>query len=442
MPRKKSSEPATSPTSASTTASEKRNKQQEETAVLAWLAVEANRNIVTGAAGSAQNKGGLAGNSVVVSKDAGWSSLAKHLSEACGIHFDKKQAANKFTYLEAKFRKAKIWHNTSGVGIDDEDRKRGALSSCILYFLLFISGIHDVPAKLNWMCPSYDLWNSWFGNWQKYEPASIIVSAVGDDGVECSEGECAAAVEGDDADEHNEVVDRREDAVDSQTGGADGVGLAADEEQSSMLSSPTVMSPVAAGVSPVPAVGGGRKRPPATPASTAVATLAQSRAALAQTVAKPPIMSSPSVSSSGSGSSKNFDVIYARAQENKMFCLRDIERSKCDAARSHQSAEHAFQIQHAQDVEALKTESALKQQRREHEFQARRDALVAAGSAQERVVRQKIEFEKNVASLLVADSSGKLADVYLQKCNSRVSDPDPVAGMLANFLHSYAPSNV
>lgn len=131
-PRKKAGEPSPTSTSA-TTSSEKRNKQQEETAVLAWLSVEANRNIVTGAAGSAQNKGGLAGSSVVVSKDAGWVSLAKHLTEACKVQFDKKQAANKFTYLEAKFRKAKIWHNTSGIGIDDEDRKRGASYSCILY---------------------------------------------------------------------------------------------------------------------------------------------------------------------------------------------------------------------------------------------------------------------------------------------------------------------
>jgi hypothetical protein len=103
----------------------KRKRQQEETAILSWLSIEANRNIVTGAAGSAQNKGGLAGNSVVVSKDTGWTNLAKHLSDVCGVQFDKKQAANKFSYLEAKFRKAKIWHNQSGVGIDDEDRKRG-----------------------------------------------------------------------------------------------------------------------------------------------------------------------------------------------------------------------------------------------------------------------------------------------------------------------------
>jgi len=130
MPRKKSGESATSATSASSTSAEKRNRQQEGTAVLAWLSVEANRNIVTGAAGSVQNKGGLAGSSVVASKDVGWISLAKHLTEACGIPFDKKQAANKFAYLEAKFRKAKIWHNTSGIGIDDEDRKRGASYSC------------------------------------------------------------------------------------------------------------------------------------------------------------------------------------------------------------------------------------------------------------------------------------------------------------------------
>lgn len=294
-----------------------------------------------------------------------------------------------------------------------------------------MSGIHDIPAKLNWMCPSYDLWNSWFGNWQKYDPASVMVSGSGDaDGSFDYDAEGAVA---DNDDCANDVLVDREDAVDSHTGGADAVVIDADAALSSELSSPVA--------SPVVAARGCRRNRPAAPPLNAVAVLAQSRVALAQTVAKPPTVSSPSVSSSGSGGSKNFDVLYAKAQENKMLALKDIERSKCDAALSQQSAEHAFQFKHAQDVECWKAESALKLQRTEHEFQARRDALVAAGSAQERVVRQKIEFEKNVASLLVADSSGTLADAYLQKCNSRASEPDPIAALLGQFMQAYAPSN-
>lgn len=305
-----------------------------------------------------------------------------------------------------------------------------------MYSLLFsfMSGIKDIPAKLNWMCPSYDLWNSWFGNWQKYDPASIIASVSGDGSGDVGSGDVDASEDGDAEGspangDRDDVLADRADAVDSFTGGADAADVTLGDVSSQVTSS-SVTSPSAPGA----------KQSAASAASNAVATLAQSRAALAQTVARP-VVSSPSLaSSSGSGGSKNFDVVYAKTQENKMFALRDIEKSKCDAALSQQSAEHAFQFKHAQDVEGWKAQSASKLQRSEHEFQARRDALVAAGSAQERVVRQKIEFEKNVASLLVADTSGKLADAFVQKCSSRVPEADPVAAMLGQFLQSYAPS--
>jgi hypothetical protein len=295
------------------------------------------------------------------------------------------------------------------------------------------------------MCPHYDLWNSWFGNWQKYDPTSVIVSCGGDNAADATEGDDAA-------DCQHLVIDGRDDAVNSQTGGADGenvddINADDDDALSSLRSSPVVSPRIAAHGTKKKSDPSPVKGAPASPvnsAATAVTNLAQTKRLLAQTVAKPPVVSSPSLSTSGSGSgsSKNFDAVYAKAQENKMQCLRDIEHSKCEAARSQQSAEHAFQFQHAREVEDMKRESALMQLRAEQEFQARRDALVAAGSAQERVVRQKIEFEKNVASLMVADHSGNLADAYLQKCNSRVVADDPIIGMLGQFLQSYAPSNV
>ena len=87
--------------------------------MLSWLSFADNRNIVTGAAGSAQNGGGMSGSKVVTSKDAGWGLLAAHLTKTCGVTFDKKQAQNKFTYLEKKYHAAKIWQNTSGVGVSE-----------------------------------------------------------------------------------------------------------------------------------------------------------------------------------------------------------------------------------------------------------------------------------------------------------------------------------
>jgi hypothetical protein len=113
-----------------------RNYQLEETAVLSWLSVPENRNIVTGAAGSAQNGGGLSSGKVVTSKDAGWGMLASHLNETfrtIGVVFDKKQAANKFAYLEKKYHQAKIWQNSSAAGITDLDRAKGAPCYCCLF---------------------------------------------------------------------------------------------------------------------------------------------------------------------------------------------------------------------------------------------------------------------------------------------------------------------
>jgi hypothetical protein len=366
---------------------QKRNRQQEETAVLAWLAVPENRNIVTGAAGSAQNNGGLASKTCVVSKDTGWVMLAKHLTESTGIAFDKKQAANKFQYLEAKFRKAKIWQATSGVGIEEEDRKRG---------------ITDIPAKLRDICPQFELWDSWFGCWQKYQPSSIVASS--------------AVLEEDSAsDEENcDVVVR---AFDDQTGGPD-----AELEVRSTVSSPS--------------------SPAATPAavSSVTAVSAQKKQLQQAVVSRMPVVSSPSVSSSGSGSGKSnsFDVTYAQTQEKKFTCMKEIENAKCASARLLQNEDHVFQSQSARDIELQKRETLKLQQVAEHAFQARRDAISAASNAQERVVRQKIEFEKNVASLLIEDHSGKLADDFLVKCASRAPVADPLMQMLSEFMSVYA----
>jgi hypothetical protein len=75
----------------------------------------------------------MATSKVVVSKDQGFGLLAKHLSMSCGYAFDKKQAQNKYTYLERKFHEAKTWQRTSGVGITEEDRRKGL---CLFFVLL------------------------------------------------------------------------------------------------------------------------------------------------------------------------------------------------------------------------------------------------------------------------------------------------------------------
>ena len=166
MPRKKSASEVVASSSQSDGAAagsedaskKKRSIDFETTALLQWLAQPDNRNIITGAAGmfaalacrassvsarcaasatafgtrvahrttgAAQNNGGMAGGKLVCSKDQGFALLAKHLSAACGYAFDKKQAQNKYTYLERKFHDAKTWQRTSGVGVTNDDRAKG-----------------------------------------------------------------------------------------------------------------------------------------------------------------------------------------------------------------------------------------------------------------------------------------------------------------------------
>ena len=96
-------------------------------------------------AGAAQNNGGMASNKLVVSKDTGFGMLAKSLSDTLGYPIDKKQAQNKFSYLERKFHIAKTWHRTSGVGITDDDRACGL--SCA--FLLHVKGNYLIHSNRN-----------------------------------------------------------------------------------------------------------------------------------------------------------------------------------------------------------------------------------------------------------------------------------------------------
>jgi hypothetical protein len=134
LPAAASSDSATANSPSSNTTTVRRNYAHEELAVLAWLSNPDHRNIVTGAAGSAQNGGGLSGSKCVTSKDAGWGMLAAHLNATfrnIGVTFDKKQAQNKFNYLEKKYHAAKIWQNTSGVGVSEADRQRGSCLQCL-----------------------------------------------------------------------------------------------------------------------------------------------------------------------------------------------------------------------------------------------------------------------------------------------------------------------
>jgi hypothetical protein len=281
-------------------------------------------------------------------------------------------------------------------------------------------GITDIPAKLRDICPQFELWDSWFGSWQKYQPSSVVASA-------------ATFEEDSESDEENrELVIR---VCDDQTGGPD-AELDDQSTASSPVTSPKSSKGLGSSAAATPVVASSA----AASAPTVNAVAAQKKQLQQAVISRMPVVSSPSVpsSNSSSGKSGSFDVTYAQTQEKKFMCMKDIENAKCESARLLQNEDHLFQTQSARDIELHKRETLKMQQSAEHAFQARRDAISAASGAQERIVRQKIEFEKNVASLLIEDHTGKLADDFLLKCASRPPLADPMMQMLSEFLSSYA----
>ena len=257
------------------------------------------------------------------------------------------------------------------------------------------TGIFDIPAKLNDMCPNYELWNSWFGEHQKYDPSSIVQSEfVGDgEGV----GDNNAAAEDDDA-EGEELINSQEGNSAFCNVSADGeggfdAGLDAVREDAAAATRDAIVSPKQGGSVPPSPMGvsprAGSKRAKtgaAVGSSVALLQAATAKQQLQNIITSPPIVSSPSQSSSGSGK-QTFDAVYAKAAESKVICLKDIAKTQ---------AANAIEIQKG-----------------EHHFQSQKLILEMKLANEERKSRQKIEFEKNIASLFVADSSGKLAQDFM-----------------------------
>jgi hypothetical protein len=235
------------------------------------------------------------------------------------------------------------------------------------------TGIHDIPAKLNSICPQFELWNSWLGESQKYDPTSVVTN---DSGSQDDEHDQDAEEEG--------AADNVGRIVDGDNGGPD-----ADLDLEITESIGT--SPRAGELDLSPSAGAKSARSRGAGVQHVVAAAGAAKAALSSAI-KGPVVSSPSVtttssSSNQSGRQSSFDAVYAKCSDNKVQTMKDIQASK--------------------------NQCALLQQNREHHFQSQKLLLEATVADEERKVRQKIEFEKNVATLFVQDASGELARNYL-----------------------------
>lgn len=448
MPRQnKAASAAASPDGAGT-GGKKRDAKAEYIALMTWLSNCDNRNIISGAAGSAQNNGGMNSSKLVVSKAQGhviplccfrlhtltlnrWGMLAKALSEKTGGTFDSSQAENKYRYYEQKYHKAKLASQVSGFGVDNADREKG---------------IQNIDQKMESLCASYFLWDSWFGSTQKYAPASVLVGGLPGEDEAGDEVEADANPMRRDDPEAPEAVPQ----VDAVSGGVDG---ARDDAARTEAAATDVQSASSGGRQGKAAVGG--------KSGPAAGALVGAQQNLMSIVAKSP--TSASVGSSGkSSSSSNFDQVYASVQAAKsaqmqLPCLIRIyslrlyaAQAQVEIARRHNEAASETQTRgfnHDEQKQTREFGFQRELESRKFAFEAEAKALELAVSRSDqqadRNVRQRIEFERNVTQLLTTDPTGKLAKDLVSVIDDRFgplqrSDQhDPVANLLERFMNKY-----
>lgn len=297
-------------------------------AVMLWLAVPGNRNIVMGSAGNAQNQGGMAGKQVVVPKSQGFAMMAKYVTELTDVKISTDQAEGKFRYMLSKYSKANAYSHSSSAGVTDADRAKN---------------IHTIPAKLEAMCPNYEVWASYFGHLQKFNPASVVSSAtrgLDDDDAERNDGSADDEV-GSDAEKESELIEgivaegadaQLEDQVQGEGDGPDGSSELGGDSSLGDSSSFGVGSPRGGGVgtpSATPSRGstvrgrGGAVQQRQTIAQQQVAVLQQTKNQLQNVVACGTSGTSPRGSST-------FDVTYAAVKREQIASSTIMHKETLD----------------------------------------------------------------------------------------------------------------
>lgn len=337
----------------------------------------------------------------------------------------------------------------------------------IVYFcvaLTISTGINSIPEKLADMCPKFEMWDSWFGTSQKYAPSSIVQSSLPESDVDDAIGESdvvneepGAAADG----EHAAVnhfdggLDGRQDDAATAAGAAATAAQAADQGivivESDNVHGPSSAAPSVApapshsspsGMPSPPVVGGrgrGRGRGESTSAlRTVTANLVEQKALLAQAVMGRPLVTSPSQSgSSGSGKS-TFDAVYAEAAKKKCAVMLEVSSQRSATETRHQQSEHSFKREERCAQQEFQKEMELQKQSLEHKFLQQQQAVNLLAQRQETKVRKEIEYDKTLASLLIADKTGTLADDFetRRKREREASghETDPVSSFLMQFM--------
>jgi len=417
----------------------KPDQQKVANAIMLWLATVSNRNIIMGSSGSAQNQGGMNGRANVVSKATGFCMMAKFVLEMCGVKITSDQAEGKFRYMLGKFKAANSYSRSSSAGLDDSD---------------FAKGIRSLPQKLESMCPQFEVWLSYFGHLQKFNPTSVLsnsVQEIGDDdesNAGSDEGDREEFIEsqlltGSDANIDSQVEDEAN-AVGDHSHQSSAISEIAEAPRTPVRANSQAAP--GSGGSAIASGGGGAVRvAPRKDKDNAAQQLTTARDALNQAVSMVPSITS-SASRSGSGS---FESTYASV---KTSISRDQISSQTSISRDQISSQNSIAREKNEaliKIEEAKLIAAQELQRREQNFQAQLNAINVLAAEQrdkdERRVKQKIEFQNNVTQLLIKDPSGELSRKLVEATQANAAnfedarDSSSLNDLLSSFLGAYAP---
>ena len=132
-------------------------------AILEWLEIPANYNLVEGRATSTMKTGTVAG--AKVTKRAGFAELADWVNEKCGCNWDRKKAEDRFRVYKKMFK----------------DTKRNQLDTTGAKYNVgpkdHAKGVYTIEDKLEKDCPYFKRMDILYGGRQNITPAVVLVGS-------------------------------------------------------------------------------------------------------------------------------------------------------------------------------------------------------------------------------------------------------------------------
>ena len=261
-----------------------------------------------------------------------------------------------------------------------------------------------MPAKLEHMCPSYELWDQWFGSKQKYNPSNVQTNARED--LELSSVDEADDEEGQargmDLAQTNDTDGGRDAMLDADAANGGGEGEGEGEGEGRAASSMRPTNPPQSPRAQSSPLGQPSPRPPVArqpPQRQPPQRQQQQQAAAAAAASAAAVNAAVSTSPSTAAKADKFDATYSAVQHKKIEMMQHVEQSRCANAIEMQMRDHMFQAKLV----------GLQQQCKDEDAQA------------ERRLRQRISYETNLAQVLQKDTSGQLADDFDRRIQRQLS---------------------